>query len=114
MRYALRRIDQAFRKYAAAQKWQPDDFALYVKWHEALEISIQLILVVKSFPGAKDFAFWDQVLSHVERDLKDDPDLRLTVHLVIKTFDDVANEGDLAIPSTFERIEDLLPSPTHA
>ena len=61
-----------------------------------------------------DFAFWDQVLSHVERELKDDPDLRLTVHLVIKTFDDVANEGDLAIPSTFDRIEDLLPAPTHA
>lgn len=114
MKHALRRIDQAVRALAATNAWQPGDYRLHVWVNDAdLAPGIHLLLEARSFPGATDFEKWDRVLTALETKLKDEPELRGMLHLVIQTFDQTAEGGLNAVGEQFVPIEELIaPAPT--
>ena len=111
LRQILVRIHQAVRELAAANGWQPEDYQLYVRVHEGtLVSSIHLMIEARAFPGADDQEKWERVLDFLERKLKDLPELRGVLHLVIRTFDESANEGARLIRDSYTPIEELIAS----
>jgi hypothetical protein len=107
LRHSLRRLAEAFRRYASTQHWGPDDYQVFVRpnldWG-----AIHLILVAKGFSGDHAGDPWLAVRQFLEKELKDDPSLFETLHLVVRTYDQVKEGGTYRIPSSYEDINDLL------
>jgi hypothetical protein len=113
LKQVLTRIDKAVRELAAANGWQSGDYRLYVRINEGtLVTSTHLWLEARSFPGGTDFEKWERIFDFLDRKLKDVPELRGTLHLVIRTFDEDPSEGTRFIRDTFTPIEELIaPAP---
>lgn len=109
MKYAVRRIAQAFQKYTSTLNWSPSDYQLFVRFNEEWG-QIHLILVAKAFPQKKPEDQWLSVKEFLRKEFKDDPALRDALHLVLLTFDQVAEGGLYSIGPDFEDINDLLTS----
>jgi hypothetical protein len=109
MRLLIRRVARAFRNYARKQGWAPGDYRVFMNVSEEWG-QLYLILVAKSFPIADDFEQWYDVLKFVQNDLKDEPQFRKAIHLVLHTFAQVEQGGTHSIRRGFEDIDDLLPS----
>src|SRR5712691_5032182 len=92
MKQAVRRIARALRAYASAQGWQPDDYRIFLRLNE-LWGQIHAIVVAKAFPGKDMEEGWLSVIEFLEKELKDDPPLLVAFHLVVHTFDQVAEGG---------------------
>jgi hypothetical protein len=108
MRQALRKTVRTYQNYAKAQGWGPGDYKIFIRPNEEWG-QIHVLLVVKAFPrDAEDL--WMDVTDFLEKELKDDPRLWEALHLVVGTFDQLA-EGSLnVIGRGYEEVEDLLGS----
>ena len=108
MKRAIRRVAGIVRKYAAAQGWQSGDFQIYIRANEDWG-QIYIILVARAFPGKDYYDQWESVMQFLEKELKDDRPLRQALHLVLRTFDQVAEGGIYSIPESYEEVEEFLP-----
>jgi hypothetical protein len=108
----MQRLALAFRAYAAKQGWQPEDYRVLVYFNEEWG-AIHLLLVAKEFPRKDWYERWEHVFSFLEKNLTDEPDLRRALHLVLHTFDEVAEGGLYAIGPEYEDINEFFsPLPT--
>jgi hypothetical protein len=111
LRQVLVRINQAVHDLATVNVWHPDDYRLYARFDEGAFVnSLQLLLEARAFPGTHEFDQWERVLDFLERKLKDVPELRGAMHLVIRTFDEATDEGYRTIRDSYTPIEELLAS----
>lgn len=108
--HMMRRLAQAFQAYAANEGWQPEDYRVFVYFNEDWG-AIHLILVAKEFPREQWQDRWLHVVEFLDKELKDDPPLRDALHLVVRTFDEVAEGGLYSIGENFQDINDFLPAP---
>jgi hypothetical protein len=108
MRYAVKRVAQAFRSYASAQGWGPDEYRIFLSVNEDWG-QIHVIFVAKAFPKKRAHDQWLDVLNFVEKELKDDKALVEALHLVLRTFDEVEEGGLNGIPRNYEDVDDLVP-----
>ena len=108
MTHALRRLAQAFDAYALAQGWKREDYRTFVRINEDWG-QIHVIFVARAFPGKHLEGQWSRVWDFVERELEDDPGLAKVLHLVLRTFDEVAEGGLYAIGPDYAEVNDLLP-----
>ena len=109
IRQALQLIDKIVHELAAKNGWKDNDYRLYAWVHDTpFVLSINLLLEPRSFLGRDEFEQWDRALSFMEEKLKDEPEVRKAMHLVIQTFDQTAEGGTHAIRDPLVPIEELL------
>jgi len=108
MKNAIRRVVQILRAYATAQRWHPGEYQIFIRPNEGWG-QIHIILVAREFPGKDYFEQWESVIDFLEKELKHDRPLFEALHLVLHTFDQVAEGGLYAIGSGYEEVEDLFP-----
>jgi hypothetical protein len=107
LRYSLRRLTEAFRRYALTQHWGPDDYQVFVRLNLDWG-AIHLILVAKEFRSPDGGDPWASVDRFLEDDLKDDRALYESLRLVLHTYDQVKEGGLYGIPRSYEDIKYLL------
>ncbi|VTT99873.1 unnamed protein product [Gemmataceae bacterium] len=109
VRQALQLIHRIVDELAAKNGWKSSDYRLYV-WVKETDytFSINLLLEARSFPGRDEFEQWDRVLNFLEDRLRDEPEVRRALHLVIQTFDQTAEGGTRAIREPLVPIEELI------
>jgi hypothetical protein len=107
IKYGLQRLAQAFRDYAPAQGWGPEDYQVYVRL-KLLWGRIHVILVAKALPDSDEKKAWLSVWNFLQAKLKDEPDLIATLNLDVRTFEQVKAGGWYALSPKFVEIKDLL------
>ncbi len=109
IKYGVQRIAQAFRDYAAAHGWGPEDYQVYIRlklqWGR-----IYVLVVAKSFPAPDEDTAWLSVWDFLQAKLKDEPALIDAINLDVRTFDQVKAGGLYTISPKFVEINDLLVS----
>lgn len=111
MKHAIRRIASALERYASAQGWRPGDYRVYIRPNEEWG-QIHLIVVARAFPQNDLDAQWLSAVEFLDKELKDDPALRDSLHLVLRTFAQVAEGGLYAIGPGYEDVDELLATAT--
>jgi hypothetical protein len=106
MRAGVRRLVAAFRAYAAAQGWTPSDYRLFIETNHQWG-RIHAILVARSFPGETIDEHWNSVVDFLDEELKDDPNLRESLNLVLRTFDELEEGGIYRISSGYVEVDEL-------
>ncbi len=107
---AVRRVVQAFRRFAQKQGWARDDYRILVDTNPDWG-RIHVLFLAKSFPnGAVDHGDdWLTVFDFVEKDLeKDAPDLVDAINLVLRTFDQVNEGGLYSISPEYIDLDEML------
>ena len=98
----IRRIAEAFQRYAESVHWAPGDYRIFVRpnWDWG---RINVILAARKFPdGPQDP--WFTIRSFLERDLKDAPELMNAIGLTVSTFEQIQRGGLHGIPEDYEEL----------
>jgi hypothetical protein len=101
----IRRIAEAFQRYARSKYWGPEDYRIYVRpnWDWG---RINVILAARRLPdGPQDP--WSSIRSFLERDLKDAPDLFNALGFTVSTFEQIQRGGLHGIPENYEELIQL-------
>ncbi len=107
MKRAILKVARILQGYATIQGWRPGEYRIFVHPNEEWG-QIHFLLVAKAFPGKDYYEQWESVIDFLEKELKDDRPLFEALHLVLHTFDQVAEGGLYAIGSSYEEVDDLL------
>jgi hypothetical protein len=98
----IRRIAEAFRRYAESAHWSPGDYRIFVRpnWDWG---RINFILAARSFPDSSQGP-WFSVRSFLEKDLKDAPELFNAIGLTVSTFEQIQRGGLHGISEDYEEL----------
>lgn len=100
MKRAVRRLVEVFGKFAAHEGWGPSDYRLYflpnTEWGY-----IAVILVVSQLTTRSRREEKQKVLDFVKKELNGDTVLFRALSLTLKTFKQVEEMGEYAIPRQY-------------
>lgn len=110
VRHPIRHAVCILREYAETQGWTAEDYHVYVRpnldwWY------IDLLLVARRFPKEDEFDNFVAISDFIDAKWKKD-DARPKIGLSLLTFDQVAQGGAYAIPSTYLDGDDFCPPPS--
>jgi hypothetical protein len=107
MKRILTGIDESIDAYAREKGWKQDDYQAFLRVNEDWG-QFHIILVARAFPvELTPEDQWIEVIEFLQRQLKKKKiDLGGGLHLVLRTFDEVAEGGLYAIGPGYEDIRD--------
>ena len=103
----VRRVAQTFRRYALRQGWGKDEFRILIETNAEWG-RIHVILLAREFPGHDVEEAWFSVVDFVDDDLKDEPDLRTAINLVLRTFEQVDEGGLYSLSPEYVDADEIL------
>lgn len=102
----VRRVVDAFGKYAGSVGWKAGDFRVFVRpnldWGK-----IYVVLATESLPSRQEIL--SSARRFLGRELADDPALRDAISLTVSSFREIEEGGLHGLPESFE---DLTPTVT--
>jgi hypothetical protein len=102
MKRAVRRVANLLGAYARREGWWASaNFRIYYRVDDAWG-SLHFIFISDGFEGRDEFENYESVMSYLRRRLSDDPDLFGAIHLVVETFNQVAEGGLYAIGDDYQ------------
>jgi hypothetical protein len=111
MKYAVRRIAEAFRAYAAAQEWRHDEYRILVEVNKDWG-RIHVVFVAPRFQGVHPEDNWRSVIEFLDSFLINEPKLLESMNLTLRTFDQVQRGGLYSLSPNYVDADELIATPT--